>query len=306
MTAREKSVSGQRKTQHRLPQRVPRKADLLEAQRFDIRLVPKVFKTLPIETLKPGIYQTRKNFKRSAIKELALSLKATGTNITPLIVRPLKYAEGYEIVCGERRWRAAQLIGMEGLLCCIGQFTDEQALYLSGADNIQREDLNPLEEALSYDLLFQSGLTHQEVANEIGKSRTHVTNYLRLLSLPLQVRDMLVNERLSYAQARPLCSLTSVGEQMRIAQEAAAKRWPARRVEVEVSKLKKPNRPALREGVGEDVNITRLRELIAEQTGYPCVVVQTERGGWQIGFSAGSTEEFQGILDRLGVNTDML
>lgn len=283
-----------------------RKVDVLEAKRFDIRSVAKTFRTLPVELLKPGAYQTRKNFKPQAIKELAASLDTTGTNFTPLIVRPLKYTDGYEIICGERRWRASQLIGMPVLLCCVGDFTDEQALYLSGADNIQREDLNPLEEAFSYELLLRSGMTHHEVAQEIGKSRTHVTNHLRLLSLPLRVRDMLGNERLSYAQARPLCGLSSVGDQVTIALEAVAKRWSARKIEDEVNKLKNRKRPAQRAGVDEDVNIKRLKELVAEQTGYPCAIVRTERGGWQIGFVAGTAEEFQGILDRLGVNTEGL
>lgn len=286
--------------------RTHRKYDVLEAKRFDIRSVVKSFRTLPIEQLKPGVYQTRKNFKPQAIKELAASLETTGTNFTPLIVRPLKYADGFEIICGERRWRAAQLIGMPVLLCCIGDFTDEQALYLSGADNIQREDLNALEEAFSYELLLHSGMTHQEVAQEIGKSREHVTNYLRLLSLPLSVRDMLGSERLSYAQARPLCGLSSVGKQVQIAQEAAAKKWSSRKVVDEVNKLKMQKRPAPSAGVNEDVNIKRLKEIVAEQTGYPCAIVRTERGGWQIGFVAGTTEEFQGILDRLGVNTETL
>jgi ParB family chromosome partitioning protein len=304
MTAKQKAISS------RLPDHtnadVWRKADLLEAKRFDIRGTAKTFRTIPVEQLKPGLYQTRKNFKPQTIKELALSLESTGTNFTPLIVRPLKYADGYEIICGERRWRGAQLIGMPGLLCCVGDFTDEQALYLSGADNIQREGLNPLEEAYSYELLLHSGLTHEEVAKEIGKSRTHVTNHLRLLSLPLPIRDMLVDERLSYAQARPLCGLSSVGDQLRIAKEAVTKRWAARKIEEEVRKLRDRKRAAPRAGAVEDVDIKRLKEVVAEQTGYQCAIIKTERGGWQIGFNASSTEEFQGILDRLGVNTEML
>lgn len=300
-----KSTGGAAKQIQKRGQIRPR-FDVLEARRFDIRSTAKTFRPLPIELLKPGLYQTRKNFKSHAIRELAASLEATGTNFTPLIVRPLKYAEGYEIICGERRWRAAQLVGIPTLLCCVGEFTDEQALYLSGADNIQREDLNPIEEALSYDLLLRTGMTHEDVAEEIGKSRAHVTNHLRLLSLPLQVRDMLGDERLSYAQARPLCGLSSVGDQVRIAKEAVSKRWAARKIEDEVGKLKnRIKRPATRAGI-EDVDIKRLREQVAEQTGYPCAIVKTASGGWQIGFNAGTADEFQGILDRLGVKTEMM
>lgn len=305
MTSNSRVVGEAKQSKRR--NRIRSRFDVLEARRFDIRGTPKAFRPLPIELLRPGLYQTRKNFKSHAIRELAASLEATGTNFTPLIVRPLKYAEGYEIICGERRWRAAQLVGIPTLLCCVGEFTDEQALYLSGADNIQREDLNPIEEALSYELLLHTGMTHEDVAEEIGKSRAHVTNHLRLLSLPLQVRDMLGDERLSYAQARPLCGLSSVGDQVRIAREAVSKRWAARKIEDEVGKIKsRSKRSAPRAGAVDDVDIRRLREQVAEQTGYPCAIVKTPNGGWQIGFNAGTTEEFQGILDRLGVNTEMM
>ena len=104
--------------------------DVLSATRFDIRAVNKVFKQIPVDQMKPGIYQTRRNFNKKALKELQASLEATGTNITPLIVRPLKYAEGFEIICGERRWRAAQAIGLTTLLCCVGDYNDAQAMYL--------------------------------------------------------------------------------------------------------------------------------------------------------------------------------
>ncbi|ELQ8317787.1 ParB/RepB/Spo0J family partition protein [Pseudomonas aeruginosa] len=284
-----------------------RQVQVLAATRFDIRSVPQAFKHLPVELLRPGMFQTRRNFKPRALRELAASLETAGSNITPLIVRPLKHAEGYEIIGGERRWRAAQLIGMPTLLCCIGNFSDEQAMYLSAVDNIQREGINPIEEAESYNLLLLSGMSHKEVADDIGKSRTHVTNYTRLLSLPLAVRDMLGDERLSYAQARPLCSLSSPGLQANLAREAVQKKWSSKRIEAEVSKLKAHRRLAIPKPIhGEDVDVKRLRDLVAEQTGYPCVIVKTESGGWQLGLHAGSADEFQGILERLGVNTDQL
>lgn len=283
------------------------KANVLDANRFDIRSVAKTYKQVPIELLRPGMFQTRRNFKPRALKELAASLEATGINITPLIIRPLKFGDGFEIIGGERRWRSAQMCSLSVLLCCIGDFTDDQAMYLSGVDNIQREDLNPLEEAHSYELLLHTGMTHEDVSKDIGRSRAHVTNYLRLLQLPLAVRDMLGDERLSYAQARPLCGLTAPGIQVSIAREAVAKRWPSKKVEEHVAALQKQRKkPSHRVGAGEDVDIRRLKEVVSEQTGYPCVIVKTPSGGWQIGLSATSSEEFHGILERLGVNTESL
>jgi ParB family chromosome partitioning protein len=284
-----------------------REVNVLEAGRFNIRLVDQAFKRVPIELIRPGFYQTRRNFKPRALRELSVSMAATGSNITPLIVRPIKFGVGFEIIAGERRWRAAQMAGMDSLICCVGSFSDDQALYISGADNLQREDLNPIEEAESYDLMIQTGMTHLEVASEIGKSRTHVTNYVRLLSLPLIVRDMLGDERLSYAQARPICGLTAPGLQTKIALEAVSKQWPSKRIMDEVAKVQAlRRRPISRELHGEDVNVRKLRDQIAEQTGYPCALIKTPSGGWQIGFNAASVEELQGILERLGVNTEML
>lgn len=281
--------------------------DVLSAARFDIRAVNKEFKQIPIEQMKPGVFQTRRNFNTKAQRELKASLAATGTNFTPLIIRPLKYAQGYEIICGERRWRAAQDLGLPTLLCCVGDYSDAQAMYLSGADNIQREDLNPLEEAQAYELMVDAGMTQQEVAEEIGKSRPHVTNYLSLLKLPLSVRDMIAHEKLSFAQARPLCGLKSPAQQIDLANEALTKKWSSDTIQKEATKraLAKKQQPRRGSDAVADVNIERLRELVSQQTGYPCVIIKKENS-WQIGFSAGSVDEFQGVLDRLGINTDDL
>lgn len=280
--------------------------NIYESRRHNIAGVRKEFRTIPVEQLRPGSFQSRRSFSQKPLRELSASLQATGINFTPLIVRPTTSGDGFEIICGERRWRAAQLIGMPALLCCVGAFNAEQALYMSGAENIQRENLNALEEAIAYESLINSGMTHAQVADDIGKSRSHISNYLRLLALPLQVRDLLEQDRLSFAQARPLCSLTAPGLQTSIAKEAVAKRWTAKQIERAVADLQEKRKKAASPIQSEDCNIQRLREVVAEQTGYPCVIVRTEGGRWQLGLSAGSVEEFEGILQRLGVKTDEL
>lgn len=285
--------------------RARRKLKPLEVSHFNICGVTKEYRKISIVLLRPGRYQTRVNFNERRLKELADSLRATGMNFTPLIVRPIKGGEGYEIICGERRWRAAQEIGLDSLLCCVGDFTDQQAIYLSGADNIQREGLGALEEAQSYELMVETGLSHEAIAEDIGRSRGHVSNYLRLLKLPLTVRDYLSNEKLTFAHARPLCSLPMPGQQVSIAHDAVRKGWTAQKVEQEVAKLlAERKRKPVASRISEDANIKRLKELVSEQTGYPCAIVRTPSGGWQLGLSASSAEEFQGILDRLSVNTD--
>jgi ParB family chromosome partitioning protein len=281
-------------------------AKALQAARFSISAVEKLYSKLPVTELEPGRFQSRKSFDQNSLRELADSLKATEINFVPVVVRPLDEGR-YEIICGERRWRAAQMIGLESLLCCIGNFSDQQANYLCAVENIQRENLNPVEQAEAYKRLSDAGLTHQEMAEELGQSRSHITNYLRLLTLPLQVRSALVKGDLSFAQARPLCSLDSPGIQKRIASDAIRLGWSVKKIEQAISAAKLELNAATisRPGKGsEDVDIARLRNLVSEQTGYPCVIVRTQSGGWQLGLSATSTEEFSGILERLGVNTE--
>lgn len=280
--------------------------DVLDAARFDIRSVHKEFRQLPIELLKPGFFQTRRNFNKKALDELAASLVATGSNFNPVIIRRLKHSDGYEIICGERRWRAAQQIGLPTLLCCVGDYTDAQAMYLSGADNIQREDLNPLEEAQAYALMLDAGMTQQDVADEIGKSRSLVANYLRLLSLPLVVRDLLGHDKLNFAQARPLCGLSAKpARQIEIAQLAVARHWSSQKIEDEVSKLnaggKQPKRAPAEI---KDADIRRLCTRLSEQTGYPWHIAQNKNGEWELATRPGSLDGVQDLIARLGYKDD--
>lgn len=283
------------------------KGNLLEAERFDIRDVPKQFIMLQVHDLRPGLYQTRRSFSKERQSDLAVSLGKTGVNMTPVIVRPVRTQQGaFEIISGERRWRAAQMVSIGELLCCVADFTDAQAMYISSADNIQREDLNPVEEAQAYELMHESGMTHQEIADDIGRSRAHVTNYLRLLELPFQVRDYITSERLSFAQARPLCGLTSRGAQIRIAKDAVAKKWSSKRVTQEVNSTAPKKRRSAQLSEGSSPDAERLSEMISEQTGYPCAVKAAPNGAWNLLLRAGSVDDFQGLLDRLGVSTENL
>lgn len=281
-----------------------KKLSVYEFSQHDIRYVPQEFRNIPLDLLHPSTMQPRRTFRQTQLKELARSMIATGRNMTALIVRPQPSGEGFEIICGERRWRAAQQTNgvISTLFCCVGDFTAAQALYMCGADNLQRENLNALEEAIAYENFIQSGMTHEEVAKDVGKSRAHISNYLRLLNLPLSVRDLLQQESLTFAHARPLCALDSPRLQIQLAKEAVEKRWSSKQVEDAVYKLKnKTKRPVK---VSDDCNIEALCQQVSEQTGYPCAIVKTPKGHWQLGLSATTVEEFQGILKRLGVKTD--
>lgn len=270
---------------------------------FEIDKVQTVLQSIPLEQLKRGPWQQRRYFDESKLDELADSMRAAGTNVVPIIVAP-HYEGGFSIVAGERRWRAAQKIGHDKLSCLVGKYSYEQAAFICAVENLQREDINPIEEASSYlALQDQLNFSHEMIAKQIGKSRSHVTNYLRLLKLDIQVRDALVRGRLTYGQARPLCTLDSPAQQRRIAENTMRYEWPVIRVAKEVEALtRKPNTPVRLSDT--DADLRRLERAISETTGLDCIIKRSPKGQWQLGFNAPSSEIFLGLLERLGVETD--
>ncbi len=161
---------------------------------------------LSVETILPGDGQPRQVFEQEAIQELAVSIKEHGI-LQPILVRK-RYAGQYEIIAGERRWRAAQAAGMHTVPCLVADMADEQVLTAALVENIQRRDLNPIEEAQAYKRLADElGFTQAEVADAVGKKRSSIANSLRLLKLPIQVRELVLDNTLSMGHARALLSL---------------------------------------------------------------------------------------------------
>jgi ParB family chromosome partitioning protein len=159
---------------------------------------------IPIEQLKPNPYQPRKVFNKEALEELAQSIKAKGV-LQPLLVRRAKDGHGYEIIAGERRWRASQLAKIHAVPVVIKEITDRDAVEIGLIENLQREDLNPVEEAGAFlQLSEEFGYSQDQIAQVIGKSRSHVTNILRLLQLPKPVITLVITGKLTAGQARPL------------------------------------------------------------------------------------------------------
>jgi ParB family chromosome partitioning protein len=189
---------------------------------------------LPIEALQPGKYQPRTRMDQEALAELAESIKAQGV-MQPILVRPVA-EERYEIIAGERRWRAARIAGLSTVPALIRDVPDRQALAVSLIENIQREDLNPLEEATGIQRLVQEfGMTHAAASEALGRSRSGVTNLLRLLDLAPPVRELLAEGRLDMGHARALLALP-VGRQIELAREAAERRLSVREVERRVGR----------------------------------------------------------------------
>lgn len=277
--------------------------DLRQLQPLGINTVKLELRYIPIDLLHPGIWQQRTRFDDESLLELADSLKAAGKNVVPIIVKP-RAEGGYSIIAGERRWRAAQRVPLHELEALVGNYSHEQARFIASVENLQREDLNPMDEARGYQAyISELGLTHDEIASMIGKSRSRVTSYLGLLTLDIRVRDALETGRLSYGQARQLCPLKSLQTQRAICEKALRLSWSVKRIAAEVAKVMDKPKPVARLS-DSDVDLRRLERTVSETTGLECVVKRSPQGQWQIGFNAGNSDSFQGLLERLGVLTD--
>ena len=184
---------------------------------------------LEIDLIRPGHQQPRTTFDQARLEELAQSIRTSGI-IQPLLVRPRGGL--FELVAGERRWRAAQLAGLARIPAIIREIPDEKLLELALIENIQRQELNPIEEANAYKRLIESlNLTQEEVAQRVGRDRTFITNYLRILKLPSEIQLLLENEKLSFGHARALLGLADVILQRRYAQKIVKHNWSVRETE---------------------------------------------------------------------------
>lgn len=194
---------------------------------------------LDVESILPGDGQPRKIFESEAIQELASSIKEHGI-LQPILVRK-RYQGQYEIIAGERRWRAAQAAGLHSVPCLIAEMADEKVLTAALVENIQRRDLNPIEEAEAYRRLAEDlGYTQAEVADAVGKKRSSVANSLRLLKLPIQVRELVLDNTLSMGHARALLSLDDEASIEKLSKQVIHRNLSVRKTEDLVKKFKSP------------------------------------------------------------------
>lgn len=256
-----------------------------------------ILKQLPIDQLKRGRYQPREVFDPVLLEELSQSIRSNGL-IQPLVVRPIA-SNAYEIIAGERRWRASQLAGLSSVSCLVKEITDEQAAAVSTIENIQRQDLNPIEEAHAYArLVDEFSYQHDEVAAIVGKSRTQISNMLRLLKLHPEVRELLMTQELSAGHGKILAGL-SESLQCELAEESVKQGWSVRKIEEEIRKREK--NPKSR-SASKDPNIARLERIMSDHL---CSSVEVDQnnenaGGWlKIRFFDNSTLE--GLLDKMGI-----
>ncbi len=252
---------------------------------------------VPVEWIRPGKYQPRKVMDESTLQELAASIRAQGV-MQPIVLRSVG-EKRYEIIAGERRWRAAQLAGLAKVPAVIREVDDEAAIAMSLIENIQREDLNPMEEAHALQRLIQEfELTHQQVADAVGKSRTAVTNYLRLINLAPPVAQMLGNGDIEMGHARALLGLPD-DQQAAAAREIAARSMNVRQAEALVRSLsagKKEKMPAR----NVDADTRTLEQRISSQLGQPVQIQHTTKGKGKLVINYNSLDELDGILSHFG------
>jgi len=252
---------------------------------------------IPIELIQPGRYQPRSHFDPAAISQLAESIRSRGL-MQPIVLRALE-ADRYEIIAGERRWRAAQLVGMEKITAIIRNVDDEAALAMSLIENIQREDLNPLEEAKALQRLtdeFQ--LTHEEISKAVGKSRSTVTNMLRLCSLHPRVASMLQAGDIDMGHARTLLTLDDE-LQVDAAQEIVRLGLNVRQTEVFVSELTKPKQP--KKITTNDADTLRLEEDLGQRLGQPVQIRHSVKGKGKLIIAYNNLDELDGVLEKIGL-----
>ncbi|MEZ5558537.1 MAG: ParB/RepB/Spo0J family partition protein [Pseudomonadales bacterium] len=254
---------------------------------------------LPVERISRGRYQPRREFSQESLEELAASIRAQGL-MQPVVVRPRPQG-GYELIAGERRWRAAQLAGLTTIPAVVKDVSDEQASAMALIENIQREDLNPLEEAMALQRLKDEfSLTQQQVADAVGKSRVAVTNLLRLLNLAPPVRDLLQTGALEMGHARALLSLGPL-DQERLAIQVVHRQLSVRQTEALVRQhLQGAARPApVRSPVHADPDVRRLEQELSERIGAPVSIHQGGSGSGRLVIGYSTLEELDGILRHL-------
>jgi ParB family transcriptional regulator, chromosome partitioning protein len=252
------------------------------------------FVELNVKRLRPGRFQPRRTIQESELEALANSIKEQGV-LQPIVVRALGN-DGYEIIAGERRWRAAQLAGLQTVPVIIKDVPDEAALAIAIIENIQRENLNPMEEAIALDRLgTEFGLSHEKIASAVGKSRTTVTNLLRLLTLRTDVKVLLERGDIDLGHAKVLLALQGA-QQSSVAREVVAKRLSVRETEQLVARtLEGKDKPTTLKHAA-DPDIRRLEMNLSEKVGAAVKIVQSSKGKGKLLIKYNSLDELDGIL----------
>ena len=255
-------------------------------------------KNLPLDILQRGQYQPRDDMRTESLDDLAASIKAQGV-VQPIVVRPLPGGDEtrYEIIAGERRWRAAQIAGLDTIPAVIRNVPDEAAVAMSLIENIQRENLNPMEESRAlHRLIAEFDMTHEQAAQAVGRSRSAVSNLLRLLELDDAVRSMVEGREIEMGHARALLGLPA-SRQLEIAKQVARAGMSVRETERLVKQLQRPKQP--KAAPKPDPNVRALESELSEKLGARVSVKQAGKGKGKLVIPYNSLDELEGILEHI-------
>jgi ParB family chromosome partitioning protein len=252
--------------------------------------------TLPVGRIRPGKYQPRTRMDQQALAELAASIRSQGL-MQPLLVRPVD-RDRYELIAGERRWRAAQMAGLEEVPALVREVPDEAALALSLIENIQREDLNPMEEAAGLQrLVDEFKMTHEQAADAVGRSRSATTNLLRLLKLAKQVQEMVMEGALEMGHARALLAVDPA-RQIEAAHRIAARHLSVRETEALVQNMLR-GRPGAQRPKKIDRDLARLEEELSGSLGTTVEIRPSKRGSGKLLVHYSSLDHLEQLLKKL-------
>ena len=259
---------------------------------------------LAVEKIGPGPFQPRRAIKKEQLKELALSIEGQGI-IQPIVVRERAVVDSqtgvrYEIIAGERRWRAAQLVNLDAVPAVIRAMSDASAVAIALIENIQRENLNPLEEAGAFQrLIIEYEMTHQEVANAVGRARASITNALRLLDLSSGVQALLNDAKINMGHARSLLSLADPSMQLEVATLVIEKQLSVRDTEKLVRSILDGADKRKTKKEPQDQDIRGLEDSLTQKLGAKVSIKHTKSGKGRLVIAYTSSDELQGILDRI-------
>lgn len=262
------------------------------------------FRNIPLDLLKRGQYQPRVDMRQESLKDLADSIRSKGV-VQPIVVRPIGTSgdtQRYEIVAGERRWRAAQLAGIDEIPALVRAVADEDAIAMALIENIQREDLNPLEEARALERLIREfDLTHAEAASAVGRSRAAVTNLLRLQDLADKVKPLLEQRKLDMGHARALLSISDPVQQLDAARQVVRRGMSVRDTERLVKRVLegKARAKKAKPEASSNADIRRLEIEISETLGAKVRVEHTQKGSGKLVIAYNSLDELDGILKHI-------
>ncbi len=259
---------------------------------------------LALEEIGPGPFQPRKKINEQQLNELSSSIEAQGV-LQPIVVRKRAVQDSqtgvrYEIIAGERRWRAAQIANLETIPAVIKTISDSDAVAVALIENIQRENLNPLEEANAFQrLIMEYEMTHQDVANAVGRARASISNILRLLELPSSVQDLLNNSKINMGHARALLSIQDSSMQLEVANLVAEKKLSVRETEKLVKGIVEGKTKNKKQTQQKDQDILNLEQTLSAQLGARVVIKHNQSGSGTLSINYSSSDELEGILNKI-------